>query len=61
MIIVYTPLSQREATKTYKAIKQWFVDNPKRKVCQTDLLKVRKAHLKEDFLKMCKNGVTLKD
>lgn len=59
--IVFDPLNQKEATKTWKGLKQWFADNPRRKVCTTDLGKIRRTFMKEDFLKYCAPNVTLPD
>lgn len=61
MIIVYMLLTQKEAVESFKNLKKWFKNNSKRRVCNTDRGKVRRNHLKEDFLKYCKSGVKLKD
>jgi hypothetical protein len=61
MLIVFTPLSKRDGQKTYTALKKWFKNNPNRRICVTDLGKVRKSHIKDDLLKFCVDGTKLKD
>jgi DNA/RNA endonuclease G (NUC1) len=52
MFALYKKLSQKELKKTAKQIEKWFIDNPTRKVCNTDLYggtKVRRGHVMEDL------------
>lgn len=57
--VVYKKLDQKVAQETYDGIKKWFEDNPKRKVCRTDIFKVRRGHIAEDILKHSEDGVTI--
>jgi hypothetical protein len=59
MIIVFKPLTQKLARENWESVQLWFKNNPKRRVAWTDLGKIRKKFMKEDFLKFCKKGVKL--
>ena len=50
-LIIYKKFTLEEAEKYISQIEKWFKDNPKRKVCQTDLFKVYKGHVREEILK----------
>jgi hypothetical protein len=56
---IMSKLSQKQATAFYKQATKWFKDNPKRTDANTDVCHVRKAHLAEDILAVCLDGVTL--
>lgn len=60
-VISFNKLDKKAAQNAYNGLKKWFKDNPKRKVCRTDLFVVRKASLKEDILKNSVAGTKFKD
>ena len=49
IIIIRQKLTREEAEKNIALIAQWFKDNPRRKVCRTDLWKVRRGFVREDI------------
>ena len=51
MIVIVEKLTREEAEKNIALIEQWFKDNPRRKVCRTDLWKVRRGFVREDINK----------
>lgn len=51
MLVVFEKLPYRDAKEFCVQVEEWFVGNPKRKVCRTDLFKVRKGHVQEDVMK----------
>lgn len=61
MILIVPKLTQSEANEAWPRLKQWFADNPHRDDCQMEVALVRRAHMKEDFLLECEDGVTLDD
>lgn len=59
--MVYEKITKKQLAKTtkdtIKGIKKWFVDNPKRKICNTqwvygEMFKVRRNHIEEDINEM---------
>ena len=51
-IIIFKKLSQKNAQKAIIGINKFFEDNPKRRICRTNLFfKVRRGHVAEDVLK----------
>jgi hypothetical protein len=61
MFVIYNLLTQRDAQKTYDGLLEWFKEYPTRKVCHTDLGKVKRGFIKSDLLRFCCYGVKLKD
>ncbi len=51
MIMLYRKLTQEEAQVNISQIEAWFKLNPKRRVCRTELWKVRRGHVNEDIMK----------
>lgn len=51
MIILMRKLTQEEAQENISQIEAWFKVNPKRRVCRSDLFKVRRGHVSEDVMK----------
>lgn len=49
--IISTKLKINEALDTMIDIEKWLKDNPKRKICQTDIFKVRRGYVVKDILK----------
>jgi hypothetical protein len=54
--IITRKLTKGEAEKNILLITEWFKQHPRRKVCRTDLWKVRKQHVREDILKHTEGG-----
>ncbi len=52
--IFYQKLNTEEALETMRNIIVWFKENPTRRVCNTDLFKIRRSHIAEDILKRTK-------
>ena len=48
--LIFKKLTQQEAEETISQLEKWFKENPKRKICRTDLFKVRKNHVREDVM-----------
>ena len=48
--IVYKKLSKEEAEKLMSKARNWFESNPRRRVCRTDLFKIRRNYIREDIL-----------
>ena len=48
--VIFPKLTKKEAEKNIKDLEEWFRNNPRRKVCHTDLFKVRRSHIREDVL-----------
>lgn len=59
MFIIVEKLNKKIAKKNFKLLQKWFDDNPRRRVCNTDYGKVRRAHMKEDFLRFCVDDTKL--
>ena len=53
-IIVWKKMKFSEALKNARDIEKWFRDNPKKKICKTDLFEIRKGYLIEDILEHTK-------
>ena len=49
--IVTKKLTIKEALDSIVGIEKWFADNPTRKICQTDVFKVRRGFSATDILK----------
>lgn len=52
MIAIYKLLSKRQSKKIAKQIEQWFKDNPRRRVCHTDIhggTTIHRGHITEDL------------
>lgn len=49
--IIFRKFSHEEARENIDAIEKWFTANPRRRICLTDLFKVRRGHVREDILK----------
>ncbi len=49
--IIFKKLTLIEALDSIIQIQQFFRENPRRKICRTDLFKVRRNHIIEDILK----------
>ena len=48
--IISRKLTKREAMDAVHDLTQWFINNPRRRVCRTDLgWKVRRDHVVEDI------------
>jgi hypothetical protein len=54
--IVFKKLTKKEADENISGINQFFKDNPSRKICRTDLFKVRRGHVEEDVYSHTING-----
>lgn len=52
--VIFKKLSIEEAVDSIKKIEQWFKDNPTRKVCRTDLFKIRRGFVGTDVLERTK-------
>lgn len=59
--LLYNKITKKELAKatkyTIKGVKQWFADNPKRRICNVhwvygETLKVRRNHVEEDVNSM---------
>ena len=61
MIFVYKRFNQKDAQQNYDGIRKWFEQNPRRKVCRTDVGEIRRSRIKEDLLEHCCKNVKLKD
>jgi len=48
---VFKKFTKTEAKILIEELEQWFKDNPKRRVCNTDLFKVKKGKIKETVLR----------
>ena len=48
--IVSKKLTLCDAIKYIPQIEKWFKDNPKRKICQTEIFKVRRGFVGTDIL-----------
>jgi hypothetical protein len=59
LFVITKKLDQKEATTAYHFMIEWFNDNPNRRVCITDICKVRRNHIIEDILPHCKEGVKI--
>lgn len=53
--IIFSKLELHEALKNMTDIEAWFEAHPTRRVCQTDLFKVRRGHVVRDILKHVKS------
>jgi hypothetical protein len=49
-LIVYSKLTPEDALKLIRDMIEWFEANPKRRVCNTDLFKVRRGFIAKDVL-----------
>jgi len=49
--IVMKKFTYKKALKFMKDIEQWFNKHPKRKVCNTDVFKIRRKYIVKDILK----------
>ncbi len=49
--IVYKKFTLKQAERCIAQLEKWFENNPKRKVCRTDLFEVRRDHVREEILK----------
>ena len=54
--VITQKLTPEEAELNIKGIEQWFKDNPNRRMCRTDLWKVRRGHVREDVMKHAKKA-----
>lgn len=54
---IFKKLTKEEAEDNIKNLDIWFKNNPRRRVCRTDLFKVRKGHIREDVTKHMENVV----
>jgi hypothetical protein len=55
--IFFKKFTPEEAKDIIVDISQWFRDNPKRRMCQTDLgFKVRRGHITEDVMARTKSA-----
>jgi hypothetical protein len=50
-ILVFKKLTAEEAIVAMGDIEKWFRNNPRRRVCNSDLFKIRRGYLVEDVLK----------
>jgi len=50
LLVIFPKLTTEEAEENIRKIEQWFSEHPKRKVCRTDLFKVRRGYVREDIL-----------
>ncbi|MEK6879799.1 MAG: hypothetical protein AABY22_09345 [Nanoarchaeota archaeon] len=57
--ILFNKFNKKDAKKLLTDMEEWFKNNPKRRVCYTDLFKIRRNHIKEDILKHCLPEVKL--
>jgi len=53
-LIVFKKFKLEEAIENMKLIEKWFRDNPKRKICKTNLFKIKKGYIVEEILKHTK-------
>ena len=53
-LIVYKRLKHSEALRNMENIEKWFRNNPKKRVCKTDLFNVRRGYIVKDILKHTK-------
>lgn len=58
--VLYSPIDQKTATKSWKGLKEWFRNNPDRTDCVTERGTIQRKTLKKDFLRQCEKGVKLK-
>lgn len=49
--VVFKKLSLQKTIENMLGIEKWFSENPKRRVCNTDLFKVRRGFIVRDILK----------
>jgi hypothetical protein len=49
MLIIYKKLTPEEAEENIRLTTLWFQAHPERRVCRTDLFKVRRSHIREDI------------
>ena len=61
MFIVYSLLNQKEAQYAYDGVRNWFKNNPDKKVCRTEYFSVRCDHIKEDILSQSEKEVLLQE
>lgn len=59
MFVFFKKLTQKNAQSTYNRAKKFFKNNPKRRVCRTDLFNIRRGHVKDDILKHAENEVEI--
>jgi len=52
--LVFKKFTKTEAKILIEELEQWFKDHPKRKVCNTDLFKVKRNKIKETVYKHTK-------
>ena len=50
LFVIQRKLTKDEAEENIKCIEDWFKANPKRKVCKTELGKIRKSHVREEIM-----------
>lgn len=50
-IIVYKKMTITEAIENIQKIEKWFSENKTRKICRTDLFKVRRGFVGTDIFK----------
>jgi hypothetical protein len=56
-LLIYKKFTAEQAKDIVQKLNGWFRDNPKRKVCHTNLFKVRRGHVVEDVLFHCEDDV----
>lgn len=47
-IIIHRKFTPKEAIEVMLQAEKWFADNPKRKVCRTDLFAIRRGYVVRD-------------
>ena len=52
--LIFRKFTKAEAKILIEDLEQWFKDNPKKRVCHTDLFDVKKGKIKETVLRHTK-------
>lgn len=60
-ILIFKKLSLQNAVENMELIEKFFLYNPKKQVCITDLFKVRRGRIVEDVLKHTDYKSTIND
>ena len=60
-LLVYKKFTAEQAKGIVAKLNKWFRDNPKRRVCYTELFKFRRGHIIEDVLFHCEDEVRPSD
>lgn len=49
--VMFRRLPPKDTVDTIIGLRKWFDEHPRRRVCNTDLFKVRRGHIEDDVFK----------